>query len=123
MSTTSRSVPEWIGASPDAKVPPRVRLRIFNAHNGHCHLSGRVILPGDTWDLDHKVALANGGEHRESNLAPALSEPHKKKTAQDVDLKAKLDRIRKRHIGIKKPRTMTRWRKFDRTIVYATRER
>ena len=96
----SRSVPEWIGATPDAKIPPRVRLRVFERHGGICHLSKRKIQPGEIWQLDHIIALVNGGEHRESNLAPALDNPHKEKTAADVAEKAKIDRIRKKHLGI-----------------------
>jgi hypothetical protein len=37
-------------------------------------------LAGDKWQLDHIVALINGGEHRESNLAPILDAEHKAKT-------------------------------------------
>lgn len=96
----SRAVPEWIGANDNAKVPPRVRLRVFEAHGGKCWISGRKIMPGDAWDLDHKVALINGGQHRESNLAPALRAVHRAKTAMDVALKSKTDRIRKKHLGI-----------------------
>ena len=70
----SRELPLWVGATDDAKVPPRVRLRVFEAHGGRCWLSGRKIMPGDKWELDHKVALINGGRHAEDNLAPALSE-------------------------------------------------
>ena len=114
---THRSVDEWIGSSSDAKVPPRVRLRIFEAHGGVCHISGRKIRPGDQWDLDHKQALCNGGEHRESNLAPAIREVHRAKTADDVKLRAKADRVRKKHLGIWKPKTVvpgsrsSKWKK------------
>lgn len=80
-------------------------------------------MPGDAWDLDHIVALVNGGSHRESNLAPALRSEHRKKTASDVKQKAKNDRVRKRHLGIKRPRTIRAWRKFNGEIVYAERER
>lgn len=100
---TGRPVPEWIGATPNAAIPPRVRLRIFERDNGICHISGRKIMPGDAWDCDHKVALINGGEHRESNLAPALRDKHREKTAADVAEKARTARIRARHLGIKKP--------------------
>jgi len=95
----SRSVPEWIGKTDDAKVPPRVRLRVFLAHDGVCHLSGRKIMPGEEWDLDHVKALCNGGEHRESNLAPALRDKHREKTAEDVAERVKTDRIRAKHLG------------------------
>ena len=97
---SGRAVPEWIGASPDAKVPPRVRARVFLAHEGKCHLSGRIIRPGDRWELDHVRALINGGEHRESNLAPALVAAHRAKTADDVKVKAKVARMRAKHLGV-----------------------
>lgn len=96
----SRSVALWVGSTDDAKVPPRVRLRIFEREGGRCHLSGRKIMPGDEWDLDHKLALCNGGRHAEDNLFPALRDKHREKTAGDVALKAKTDRIRKKHLGI-----------------------
>ena len=99
----SRAVPEWIGKTDDAKVPPRVRLRIFERHNGICHISGRKIMPGEKWELEHLKALIHGGEHREANLAPALVKPHKEKTAAEMAVKAKTDAVRKKHIGITKP--------------------
>lgn len=99
---TGRSVPEWIGKTPDAKIPPRVRLRVFDRFNGVCHLSGRKITAGEPWDCDHIVALVNGGEHRESNLAPALRDKHREKTAGDVAEKATVRRKALAHRGIRK---------------------
>lgn len=75
------------------------------------------------WDVDHVIALCNGGEHRESNMAPALVAPHRIKTKADVREKAKIARIRRRHLGIQKPRTIRQWRKFNGDPVYAERER
>lgn len=103
----SRSVAEWIGKTPDAKIPPHVKLRIFRTHAGKCHLTGRKIRPGDAYDFDHIIALVNGGEHRESNLAPALRNEHRKKTAEDVKAKAKGDRAAMRHFGIDGERRST----------------
>jgi 5-methylcytosine-specific restriction endonuclease McrA len=120
---TGRSTDEWIGASPEAKIPPRVRARVFDRHHGICHISKRRIQAGESWECEHIVALCNGGEHRETNLAPALREPHKIKTKADVREKSKVARIRARHLGIRKPRTITRWRRFGGVIVYANRER
>lgn len=118
-----RTTDEWIGKTDDTAIPPRVRLRVFMRHGGVCHLSGLSIQPSDKWDCDHIVALINGGEHRESNLAPTLRSEHRKKTARDVAQKAKNDRVRKKHLGIKKPRTIRSWRKFSGEIVHASRER
>lgn len=118
-----RSVAEWIGKTDDAKVPGSVRVRVFEKYEGRCYLSGAVIRAGDAWEIEHIVALCNGGEHRESNFAPALVAPHKDKTRADRRLKAKNDRVRKKHLGIKKPRTITKWRRFDGSIREAGRER
>jgi len=62
-----------------------------------------VFGQAEAWDVDHMVALCNGGEHRESNLAPALREKHREKTAADVAEKSIVARKRAKHLGIKKP--------------------
>lgn len=103
----TRSVPEWKGSTDDAMPPPRVRLRIFNRHEGICHISKRKIAAGERWQLDHIVALIDGGANVESNLAPALTEPHKQKTKQEVSRKAKIDAIAKRNLGIKSEKKRT----------------
>ena len=95
-----RTVPEWIGETPETAVPLRVKLRVFDAHGGRCHWSGKKIAAGDRWDVDHIRALINGGENRESNLAPILREKHREKTARDIDEKAKVARIRAKHFGL-----------------------
>lgn len=96
---TSRSVPEWIGRTPDSKPPAHIRARIFDAHGGRDYITGQKIMPGDVWVLDHIKALALGGENRESNLAPVLVETNRRKAADETSLKAKADRIRQKHIG------------------------
>lgn len=118
-----RQVEEWRGKTDDTAIPARVKLRVFEKYNGVCYLSGVKIRPGDKWEIEHVRPLCNGGEHRESNMAPALVKPHKAKTAADRREKAKNDRVRKRHLGIKKPRSILGWRKFDGTIVRASRAR
>lgn len=119
----SRSVKEWIGKTDDSRPPPHVRVRIFESHDGICHIAKRKIMRGDDWDLDHVKALINGGENRESNMAPALRDKHREKTARDVAEKSKNYRTRAKYLGQKKPRTITRWRKFNGSIVHAERER
>lgn len=102
-SPTSRAVDEWIGKHPDSDPPPHVRMRIFDHHHGRCHITGREILPGDVWELEHIKSLRNGGENRETNLAPALVFPHKAKTAIERSDGAKADRVRQKHLGLHKP--------------------
>ena len=63
----SRSLsPNAIGSSDDAPIPPRVRLlRVFEPLIGHLRsLTGHKIRPGDAWQIDHVLALVNGGENR-----------------------------------------------------------
>lgn len=112
----SRAVDLWVGKTDDQAVPPRVRLRVFEREGGICWLSKRKIMAGEKWELDHKVALINGGRHAEDNLAPALVGPHREKTKADVALKAKTARIKARHLGIKPskrsfPRRVDPWGK------------
>jgi 5-methylcytosine-specific restriction endonuclease McrA len=103
----SRATPEWIGKDDNTPIPPRVKLRVFEAHGGVCHLSGRKIRAGEPWDCDHVKALINGGENRETNLAPALRDKHRIKTAQDVAEKADTYRRRSKHLGLKQPSRLT----------------
>jgi 5-methylcytosine-specific restriction endonuclease McrA len=112
-----RKVPEWIGKTDDTQIPPRVRLRIFDRCGGICHQSGRKIQVGEHWQLDHVVALANGGGHCESNLVPVLIEPHKEKTVQDIKEKALVAKKRKSFLGIRAKKKRMGYRKFNGEVV------
>jgi 5-methylcytosine-specific restriction endonuclease McrA len=99
---TGRTVPEWIGATPDAPVPPRVRLRVFQAFGGRCAGCG-VRIVGRAWTCDHKIALINGGENREANLQPlgdACCNPAKNRA--DVAEKSRVYKKAARHAGVRK---------------------
>lgn len=112
-----RTVPEWIAKHDDQKVPDRVRQRVFDREGGICHLTGEKIDPvRDEWDLDHKVALILGGEHRETNLFPAKREPHRRKTAVEMKVKSKIARTRKKHLGIAKPKSSLSHPRFKRCM-------
>ncbi len=75
-----RSVPEWQGSSPDAEIPPWVRLRVFEKFGGCCVACHRKIVAGD-WQCDHDQALANGGRNAEDNLQVLCNDCHKYKTS------------------------------------------
>lgn len=97
----ARRLPEWIGSSADAVVPPRVRVRIFDRYEGRCQCGcNRKIMAGEKWDAEDKVALINGGERRESNLRPFLVGHQKTKTAADVAEKSRVYRKRAKSIGV-----------------------
>lgn len=118
-----RSVEEWIGKTDDDRPPPRVRVRIFEKHRGRCGLTNLIIGVKDKWDIDHIVAISLGGANRESNMVPVLRDAHKIKTRSDMKIKSKIARVRKRYLGIQKPRTLRTWRKFSGEIVVASRSR
>ncbi|WP_210209325.1 HNH endonuclease [Fulvimarina endophytica] len=78
-----------------------MKQRIFVRHGGKCHRTGVKIGPTDAKDFDHVIALCNGGENRESNIAPILAgKPHAEKTAEDVAIKSKTARMRAKHLGL-----------------------
>lgn len=99
----SRTVAEWQGKTDDHRAPGSVRDRIMAREGNLCHLCGCEIV-GKKWDLDHVLALINGGENRETNLRPAHRKCHVEKTALDVAEKAKVAAVRKKHIGITRPK-------------------
>lgn len=124
INITGRSIQEWRGATPDTKIPPHVRLRVFERFDGICQLTRRKIRAGEAWALDHIVPLADGGEHCETNLQPVLKEPHQEKTSAENTARAKVRAIKSKHIGIKESRNplpgskRSKWkRKMDGTVV------
>lgn len=94
-----RDVEEWIGRNANAHVPDTIRDRVFQRAKGRCHISGRKVMPGERWELEHIKPLSMGGEHRERNLAPALATEHRIKTATEATDRAKADRIRRKANG------------------------
>lgn len=97
-----RSVIDWVGKTDDTVIPPRVRVRVFLKFDGVCQECG-VKIVGKKWICDHRRALINGGKNCEGNLGPIHEWCDKKKTAKDVAEKAVTYRVRKRHLGIRKP--------------------
>ena len=119
----TRSVNKWIGRHDDETIPARVKVRVFHRYGGVCPKCTRKMEPSK-WQCDHIIALVNGGKHEEANLQPLCTSPcHSQKTKEDVAQKSKDYRVRAKHNGIKKPRTIRSWRKFNGEIVHAGRTR
>lgn len=114
---------EWIGRTDDAAIPPRVVDRVAQKTIDCCTICKRKVGGKLRAEIDHVIPLILGGQHRESNLQLLCHECHAGKSKLDVKLKAKVARVRKRDLGFRKPRTMTRWRKFNGDVVQAARER
>lgn len=116
-----RSVEEWHGASDDTVPPPRVRIRVWEKCLGRCGSCDRQIRAGETWTLEHVIALVNGGPNCESNLDITCKNCLSAKNAADVSLKSKIARTAKKH---HLPKPLSRWgkgskfkRKMDGTVV------
>lgn len=108
MAKVSRSLPEWVGDTPDTSVPARVRIRVFDRKNGRCHRCTRKILAGETWTCEHLTALCNGGKNTESNLGVTCCNCLAEKNAEDVGEKSDVYQKRARHLGIE-TKSKHRW--------------
>jgi 5-methylcytosine-specific restriction protein A len=79
-----RPTKEWIGKTPTSMPSIHVLLRLHVAQGGKCACPdncGIVMdFDRDEIDCDHKLALRDGGENRESNLQVMLRKHHRKKT-------------------------------------------
>lgn len=91
--------------------------------NGKCERCTARLLTGG-YHYDHIIPCELGGEATVENCAVLCRACHQTKTSKtDVPRIAKAKRRERAHLGIKKPRTITRWKRFDGTIVVAGRER
>jgi 5-methylcytosine-specific restriction protein A len=122
----TRSTDNWRGATDDAKIPDRVKLRIWAREEGRCSITGlKIDARKDAYEWEHRIALCNGGRHSEDNIVLVLKAAHKAKTATDLKTRAKIDRLRKAEAGIKsKGRGFgNKTRKFDGTVSLSARAR
>lgn len=97
-----RSVPEWIGKDDDAKAPPRVANRVRLKYGMTCQICFAPIV--GCVEIDHRIALVNSGQNRESNLVPVHPKCHKTKSRVDMAQKAATARTQKSHYGLKQSR-------------------
>lgn len=100
---TARTVPEWIGKSPDTAIPERVKRRILEQQNHRCARFGTAFSALDKPFFDHIKPLADGGENRETNLQALCRAAHLEKTRAEAGERAIVRRKQGKHLGIKKP--------------------
>lgn len=113
----TRPVREWVGRDASTPLPARVKLRIFDRFGGNCDVCGLQCGPYRNPEYDHRPALINGGENRESMIRLVCRPCHRVATHADVAEKAATARVRKKHLGIKKRRRAMGYRLFDGTVV------
>jgi 5-methylcytosine-specific restriction protein A len=101
-----------------------VKRQALRRADKKCESKTCGALFGMKFHFDHVIADGLGGEPTLENCAVLCHACHNEKTRKhDVPLIAKAKRISDKHAGIKKPRTITRWRRFDGSIREAGRER
>ena len=107
------------------RITAKMRVDIFERHGGVCHLCQMKVIAGEDWDVSHDIPLAAGGKDDGSNWLVAHRKCHRVHTSKvDAPMIAKVNRIRKKHIGAKQSRSPMPFgrgskfkRKMDGTIV------
>lgn len=100
----------------------KIKAEAFKRCAGHCEECTRKLYAGD-FHYDHDDPDGLTGEPTLSNCRVLCRSCHAVKTRKDVGDIARAKRRERQHAGIKRPRSITRWRKFDGSIVEAERER
>lgn len=102
----------------------KTKLAAWQRCGGLCEMPGcgGKLRPGK-FTYDHRIPDQMGGEPTLENCQIICHACDKPKTAKDMGDIAKVKRINRREAGIRKPRSITGWRRFNGTAVYAGRER
>lgn len=101
---TGRAVPEWIGRDPATAIPDRVKLRIYDRQGARCDGCGRKFDAKLPPEYDHRPALKNSGQNRESMIVAVCHECHSARTKDDVAEKSETASMRLKHILPKQSR-------------------
>jgi 5-methylcytosine-specific restriction endonuclease McrA len=106
---------------------PKERLAIAVRDDWQCCLChGRIDPVRDAWILEHKLALASGGDNEPENLGPAHQKCAIDKTKEDLARIAKGKRIAEKHYGARKtkrPMAGSRASKWKRHMDGSTSKR
>lgn len=84
--------------------------KIYARHDGKCASCGRKLMAGDDYEIDHKIALANGGTDDDDNLQLLCEGCHILKTGDDVSEAAKGKRRFRKHVVPSRFKPKRGWR-------------
>lgn len=96
--------------------PARVKVAAYERAKGSCEGCGARLTVGK-FAYDHINPDGLTGEPTLENCKVLCTPCHSTKTVRDVADIARAKRRQARHLGVRKPRTIRAWRKFDGTIV------
>lgn len=103
--------------------PAKVKLAAWERADGHCERCTAKLYPGK-YRYNHRIPDALGGQPTLDNCEVlCIACDHPQTYQKDIPAIAKSKRVRQRNAGIRKPRTITGWRRFNGQPVYAERER
>lgn len=96
-----RKVKPWEGKTDDAMPPTSCKLRILARQDGKCAISGKPFTAKEKPQFDHVTPLWLGGKNVESNMQAIHGEPHKRKTAAEATVRAKVNANTAKNLGLK----------------------
>ena len=102
--------------------PARIKVEAFKRANGACEGCGARLTVGK-YAYDHRNPDGLTGAPTVENCQVLCTICHDGKTRADTSNIAKAKRREARQLGVKKPRSITSWRRFDGTLVKKGRER
>jgi 5-methylcytosine-specific restriction protein A len=91
-------------------MPVKRIAQIYAKHGGHCASCGRKLMAGEDYEIDHKIALANGGTDDDDNLQLLCEGCHLIKTGGDVSDAAKGKRRYSKHVVPSRFKPKRGWR-------------
>ena len=97
--------------------PTKIKVAAFEKCNGKCQKCGVKILSGAQYD--HVLPDWLGGEPTIENCEVLCSPCHRIKTKKDVAMIAKAKRVRAKHIGADRPKSVmpgSKQSKWKRTL-------
>jgi hypothetical protein len=101
----------------------RVKMDAWDRCGGKCEQCGCLLRPAG-FIFNHRIPDYVGGDPTLANCEVLCRACDLGRTfGEDIPKIAKVRRIRKRQAGIRRPRSITAWRKFNGEIVRMPRER
>lgn len=101
----------------------KIKVAAYERSKGRCERCTAFLVAGRL-RYNHRIPDALGGEPTLENCEVLCLGCDSEQTYKtDIPAIAKSKRIRKHRAGVRKPRTIRAWRKFNGDRVYASRER
>jgi len=102
----------------------KTKFAAWQRCGGHCEIMWcKAKLAPGRFTYDHRIPDQLGGDPSLDNCQVICRECDRDKTGRDATDIARAKRRERKHAGIRKSRSITRWRRFNGDPVFAGRER